>query len=44
MYISQINNIQSLILLINTQIILFLFIFPNIILINLHKIYLYLLI
>lgn len=43
-YISQINKIQSIILLINTQFILFLFIFPNIILINLNKIYLYLLI
>nr|YP_010616501.1 NADH dehydrogenase subunit 2 [Peronosclerospora sorghi]WAU47931.1 NADH dehydrogenase subunit 2 [Peronosclerospora sorghi] len=44
MYISKINKIQSIILLINTQFILFLFIFPNIILIYLNKIYLYLLI
>nr|YP_010394786.1 NADH dehydrogenase subunit 2 [Phytophthora versiformis]DAZ89223.1 TPA_asm: NADH dehydrogenase subunit 2 [Phytophthora versiformis] len=44
MYISQINKIQSIVLLINTQFILFLFIFPNIILVNLNKIYLYLLI
>nr|YP_010394040.1 NADH dehydrogenase subunit 2 [Peronospora belbahrii]DAZ88048.1 TPA_asm: NADH dehydrogenase subunit 2 [Peronospora belbahrii] len=43
-YISQINKIQSIILLINTQFILFLFVFPNIILVNLNKIYLYLLI
>ena len=43
-YISQINKIQSIILLINTQFILFLFISPNIILVNLNKIYLYLLI
>ena len=43
-YISQITKIQSLILLINTQFILFLFIYPNIILVNLNKIYLYLLI
>lgn len=44
MYIYQINKIQSVILIINTQFILFLFIFPNIILVNLNKIYLYLLI
>nr|YP_009547891.1 NADH dehydrogenase subunit 2 [Bremia lactucae]AZL92943.1 NADH dehydrogenase subunit 2 [Bremia lactucae] len=44
MYISQINKIQSIVLIINTQFILFLFIFPNILLINLNKIYLYLLI
>nr|YP_010507901.1 NADH dehydrogenase subunit 2 [Phytophthora citricola]UXG56238.1 NADH dehydrogenase subunit 2 [Phytophthora citricola] len=44
MYISQINKIQSIILLISTQFILFLFVFPNIILVNLNKIYLYLLI
>lgn len=43
-FISKINKIQSFLLLINSQIILFLFIFPNIILINLNKIYLYLLI
>ena len=43
-FLNQINKIQSIILLINTQIILLLFIFPNIILINLNKIYLYLLI
>ena len=44
MYISQINKIQSIVLIINTQFVLFLFIYPNIILINLNKIYLYLLI
>ena len=43
-YISQINKIQSIILLINTQLILFLFLFPNIILIHLNKIYFYFLI
>ena len=43
-YLLQINKIQSIILLINTQIIVFFFIYPNIILINLNKIYLYLLI
>ena len=43
-FISQIDKIQSIILLINTQFVLFLFFFPNIILINLNKIYLYLLI
>jgi NADH-quinone oxidoreductase subunit N len=43
-FISQIDKIQSIVLLINTQFTLFLFIFPNIILINLNKIYLYLLI
>ena len=44
MYIYQINKVQSIILILNTQFILFLFIFPNIILVNLNKIYLYLLI
>nr|YP_010395046.1 NADH dehydrogenase subunit 2 [Phytopythium vexans]DAZ89483.1 TPA_asm: NADH dehydrogenase subunit 2 [Phytopythium vexans] len=44
MYISKINKAQSVILLLNTQFILFLFIFPNIILLYLNKIYLYLLI
>ena len=44
LYISKINKISSIILLINTQIIIFLFLFPNIILINLNKIYLYFLI
>jgi len=44
MYVSQINKIQSIVLLINTQFVLFLFIFPNILLVNLNKIYLYLLI
>ena len=44
LYLAQINKIQSIILVINTQFILFLFIFPNIILINLNKISLYLLI
>ena len=43
-YFSQINKISSIILLITTQIILFLFLFPNIILLNLTKIYLYFLI
>jgi NADH-quinone oxidoreductase subunit N len=44
MFVSKINKINSIILLINTQFILFLFLFPNIILVNLNKIYLYLLI
>lgn len=39
-FLDKINKIQSIILLINTQIIIFLFLFPNIILINLNKIYL----
>jgi NADH-quinone oxidoreductase subunit N len=43
-FLDKIGKIQSIILLINTQIISFLFLFPNIILINLNKIYLYLLI
>jgi NADH-quinone oxidoreductase subunit N len=44
LFITKISKIQSIILLINTQIILFLFICPNFLLINLNKIYLYLLI
>ena len=44
LYVSQINKVQSIVLLINTQFVLFLFIFPNIILSYLNKIYLYLLI
>jgi NADH-quinone oxidoreductase subunit N len=43
-FISKINKIQSIILLINTQFIVLLFVFPNILLVNLNKIYLYLLI
>lgn len=43
-YIMQINVNKSLILLINTQIILFLFLFPDLILIHLEKIYLFFLI
>jgi NADH-quinone oxidoreductase subunit N len=43
-FLSKVNKIQSIILLINSQIIVFLFFFPNIILINLNKNYLYLLI
>lgn len=43
-FLNKINIIQSIILLINTQIIIFLFLFPNIILVNLNKIFLYLLI
>ena len=35
-----IDKIKSIILIINTQFIIFLFIYPNIILINLNKIYL----
>ena len=42
--LNQINKIQSFIILLNTQFIIFLFLYPNIILINLNKIYLYLLI
>lgn len=44
LFVSKINKLQSIILLLNTQIIVLLFIFPNFILINLNKIYLYLLI
>ena len=44
MYISKINKIKSIVLIINTKFVLFLFFYPNIILINLNKIYLYLLI
>ena len=43
-FISKINKIQSIILLINTQFIVLLFVFPNILLVNLNKIYLFLLI
>lgn len=44
LFISKINKFQSIIVIINTQFIIFLFLFPNIILVNLNKIYLYLLI
>ena len=44
LYISKISKLQSIVLTINTQFIVFLFIFPNIILVNLNKIYLYFLI
>lgn len=44
LYISQINKLQSIVLMVNSQFVLFLFIFPNFILINLDKIYLSLLI
>jgi NADH-quinone oxidoreductase subunit N len=44
LYISKINKIQSIISLINTQFVLFLFLCPEILLVNLNKIYLYLLI
>jgi NADH-quinone oxidoreductase subunit N len=44
LFINKINKINSIIILINTQFILFLFISPNILLIYLNKIYLYLLI
>lgn len=44
LFLSQISKAQSIVLLINTQIILFLFIYPNLLLINLNKIYLYFLI
>lgn len=43
-FLNKITKIQSIILIINTQIIIFLFLFPNILLVNLNKIYLYLLI
>lgn len=43
-YMSSIGKTQSVILLISTQFILFLFLFPNIILVPLNQIYLYLLI
>jgi NADH-quinone oxidoreductase subunit N len=44
MFLNQIDKLKSIILLINTEIIIFFFLFPNIILVNLNKIYLYLLI
>jgi NADH-quinone oxidoreductase subunit N len=44
LYISQIGKSQSILLLLNTQFILFLFLFPNIILSYLNKIYLFFLI
>lgn len=44
MFIAQISKLQSIILLLSTQFVVFLFIFPNILLVNLNKIYLYLLI
>jgi len=44
LFISKINKFQSIIVIINTQFIIFLFLFPNIVLVNLNKIYLYLLI
>nr|YP_009167048.1 NADH dehydrogenase subunit 2 [Pythium insidiosum]BAS30609.1 NADH dehydrogenase subunit 2 [Pythium insidiosum] len=44
LFLNKIGKIQSIILAINTQIILLLFLFPNIILVNLNKIYLYFLI
>ena len=43
-FMDKINKLESIIILLSTQFILFYFIFPNIILINLNKIYLYLLI
>ena len=43
-FLNQLKKIQSVILAITTQILLFLFLFPNFILINLNKIYFYLLI
>lgn len=43
-FILQINKIQTIILIINSQFILYLFLFPNLILIYLNKIYLFLLI
>ena len=39
-YVSKINKIESILLLINSQFILFLFLFPNLIIIYLNKIYL----
>ena len=44
LFIDQISKLNSIILVINTQILLFFFFCPNIILINLNKLYLYLLI
>lgn len=44
LYINQISKLNSLILIINTQFLLLFFIYPNFILINLNKLYLYLLI
>jgi NADH-quinone oxidoreductase subunit N len=44
LFINKINKINSYILIINTQFLIFFFIYPNIILINLNKFYYYLLI
>jgi NADH-quinone oxidoreductase subunit N len=44
LFINQIPKLNSIILLINTQFILLFFLYPNLILINLNKFYLYLLI
>lgn len=44
LFIDQISKINSIILIINTQFLLFFFLYPNFILINLNKLYLYLLI
>lgn len=44
LFFHKINKFQSYILMINTQIILFIFFFPNFILININKYYLYFLI
>lgn len=44
LFINKISKLNSIILLINTQFILFFFLYPNFILINLNKLYLYLLI
>lgn len=44
LFINQISKLNSIILVLNTQFILFFFLYPNFILINLNKFYLYLLI
>jgi NADH-quinone oxidoreductase subunit N len=44
LFIGQISKIKSIILILNSSFILLFFLFPNIILIKLNKIYLYLLI
>ncbi|KDO15675.1 NADH dehydrogenase subunit 2 (mitochondrion) [Saprolegnia parasitica CBS 223.65] len=44
LFVNQITKLNSIILVINTQFLLLFFLYPNIILINLNKLYLYLLI
>lgn len=44
LFVNKISKLNSIILVINTQFLLFFFIYPNILLINLNKFYFYLLI